>query len=371
LSAAYTAARDAPATDHGDAIRLARTELRDLLVRSATNHYPPSRRKILQTIGGELFVGNPANLHVDMIIFDASISAASALTAIQTFVTLLNQFRGTCAQARKGLTGLQIKPDQLVDDQAEVGVLVPWSLTHGHLESLNRQLREWNFVLRGLAELAGEGDREVRVRGLATGSDQVFLEASLTVAGLVALVIDKVLGWFKTIQEIQKARKELERLGVPPIETEAAKAHEKKFVKDEITGLVNQLIDKAPPLPANRRGEMRTHLTVSIEYVTRFVDQGGDVEVSVPPPPPPPEFVPPPEPPLTDAELDEKRAEAVALHNASREVQERALIARQGAALAELSERPVGILQLPESTPPSETSDGSESGDGKKPPKKK
>ncbi len=350
LTAAYTAARDTPAQDPTEPIRQARDDVGTLLRGSLTNGYPPSRRRILQAIQGERFVGDTAATYIDAMLAEAAISPAAALAALQTYGTQLSQFRGNCTQARKGLVGLHVEPDALVDEQAEVGILVPRSLTKGHLDALNRQLNRWNIILKGFAELAGADEREVTVRSLSTGSEQIFLETSLTVAGFLAPVIDRVLGWYKQIQEIQKLRKELERLGAPVSEAQGVKAHEKQVIEDSIAGLAKELMARATAVPPGRKGEIQNQLTISIRYITRFVDQGGDVEVTVAPPPPPPgEFVAPADAAtMTEAQLEQKKAEWAAVQQQRPEVQERLDLARKGAALASLTNRETGILQLTE-----------------------
>ena len=278
-------------------------------------------------------------------------SPASALTALQAYVSQVNQFRATCTQARQGLTALNIKPDVLVGDQAEVGVLLPRTLTGGHLGALTGQLRRWNSILRGFTELAGADEREITVRMLSTGSEQIFLLTSIGVATVFILpVIERVLDLYKKILDIQKARKELERLGAPVEESQRVKEHEKKLVEDSIAGLAKELMARAETtVPPGRKGELENHLTISIRYMARFVDQGGDVEVTVAPPPRE-DYVPPADPAaLTAAEVEGHKAEWTAVQE--RKIQDRLELARKGAALVGLPSRETEILQLPEADP--------------------
>jgi hypothetical protein len=357
LTQAYTTARDTPAQDLSRTIREALEELQALLANSVTNLYTPSRRQLLEAIEGEGFVGNTAANHIDALLAQASMSPASAVTALQTYTTQLNQFRATCAQVQQGLTALHIKPDVLVGDEAEVGILLPRSLTQGHLDVLTRQLQRWNTILKGFAELAETDQREITVRMLSTGSDQIFLLTTLGVAALLSPVIDKVLDWYKKILEIRKLRLELERLGVPVAELQEAKAHEKKIIDDGITQLARELMERAPTtIPAGRKGELRNQLTISIQHIARFVDQGGDVEVTVAPPPQE-EYVPPADAALTPVELEAKKVEWTAVQQQRPNVQERLDIARKGAALASLPNRERGILPLPEANSEHEVSE--------------
>ena len=170
VTAAYTAARNTPAQDPTEAIRQARDDVRTLLTGSAANAYPPSRRRILQAIQGERFVGETATAHIDALLAEAAISPTAVLAALQTYGTQLSQFRTNCAQARKGLAGLHIEPDALVGDEAEVGILLPRSITKGQLNDLNRHLNRWNFALKGFAELAAADQREITIRALSQTS---------------------------------------------------------------------------------------------------------------------------------------------------------------------------------------------------------
>ncbi len=345
----YTTARDTPAQDMSESIRQARSDLSTFFASSVTNSYTPSRRQLLAAIEAEQFVGNTAASHIDALLAEASLSPASGLTVLQAYAAQLSQFRGTCSQVRQGLAALHVESDTLVKDEAEVGILMPRTLTKGHLEALSRQLNSWNRILKGFTELAGADEREIAVRMLSTGSDQVFLVTTIAVAALIVPVIDKVMEWYKKILDIQKVRKELERLGAPVAEPEAVKVHEKKFVEDSIADLARELMSRASPsIQKSRSGELENQLIISIRHIARFVDQGGDVEVTVAPIPQE-QFTPPTDAsgvPLTPAEIEQRKAEWTASQQPR--IQERDVLARKGAALASLPPRESPILQLPE-----------------------
>ena len=349
LTQAYTAARDSPTQDLSTGIRQARSELLEYLAESPLNSYTPSRRQVLVAIGAESFVADGAAKHIDELLETVGLSPASVVAALQTYTSELNQFRKACAQARQGLTALKVKPDRLAQNEAEVGILVPRTITKGKLDLVIRQFTDWNRILRGFAELEGEDEREIALRMLATGSDQVFVVTTLAVAVIVAKVIDKVLDWYKKILEIQAHRLELARLGAPVPETDAVKEHEKHLLDESIVGLVKELMSAAPkPIAKARKGELENQLTISIRQIARFVDQGGDVEVSVPPPPEQ-EFVTPTDnkgEPLATAELETKKAEWDALQQ--QRIQEWRKLSKKGAALAAIPARSHPVLQLGE-----------------------
>lgn len=349
LMQAYTSARDSPAQDFSPTIRQIRSELLEYLAASPRNSYTPSRRQILAAIGGEIFVGQGAARRIDELLQTAAVSPASVVVALQAYSSELSRFRKGCTQARQGLTELGVKPDKLAENEAEIGILVPRTITKGKLDALTHQFTDWNRILRGFAELAGEEEREITVKALSTGSDQIFVLTVVAVAAFVAKAIDKILEWYKKILEIQTHRLELAKLGAPVSEPEAVKEYEKQFLEQAIGALVKEFMSAAQKALTNpRKGELRNQLTISIRQIARFVDEGGDVEVTVPPPPKQ-EFVTLTDDkggPLPPDEVEAKKAEWDALQ--AERTQKWRELSRRGAALAAMPARSAPILQLPE-----------------------
>ena len=203
------------------------------------------------------------------------------------------------------------------------------------------------LVLKGFSELAGEPEREIPLKGLATGSEEVYLVVGYLTAKLVSHTIDKVLEWYKKILEIQETRQKMASLGAPVAEIAAVKKHEKELLDHAITEIIRDLMEQAKTkLQAGRKNEIETQLTISIRQIAKFIDRGGDVEVNAGAPdvPDEPKEAEGEEPaPEARAEYLDKKKEYDRLSAAASEAGD---ISRKGAALRSLPPRKKPILQL-------------------------
>lgn len=215
---------------------------------------------------------------------------------------------------------------------------------------MKSQIDNWNFILRGFSELAGDSEREVSFKGLASSDLEIYAAVGMGVAKFLSFAIDKVLDWYKKILEIQEVRQRLAAVGGPPAEVDAARKYEKKLLKEVILETVDELMAQGDSkLKKDRKDEFQNHLTISIRRIARFIDEGGDVEViagapEVPTEPAEPEGEGDESTALREQYLEKKKVydELVVVAD---EVHE---ISRKGALLSSLPPRENPILQLEE-----------------------
>jgi hypothetical protein len=345
---AYTQARDAPTQDFSVQIAAAQKNLTDHFARSVFTDYPPSKQHILAAIGGLGVIGESAGDALSSRLSAAGLTGAALVAAATEFVSEVEAFRKACAKTEAGLESLGIRQHSLEPNECEVGVLIPRNITSGTLVGLRDQLNEWNTILKGFSELAGEIEREIPLKGLATGSDEFYVGVAILTAKLLAYAIDKVLEWYKKILEIQEMRLKMASLGAPVAEIAAIKKHEKELLDQATKDIIQDVMEQSKTkLASARKSEIENQLTISIRYIARFVDKGGDVEVNVGVPVVPEEpTVPSAEEnavPETKNEYLQKKKEYDSLSASATEARE---ISRKGAALGSLPPRPTPILQL-------------------------
>jgi hypothetical protein len=347
LAAAYTLARDNPSQDSTAAIAKARDAALETLTASETNTFVPSRRQMMQDIDAYGFFGTPALERLNEILTTAASGPAGVVRQLETFKTELHKFRVAATSTRKGLANLNIQPEPLHPGECEVGVLIPNEMVHWEVKELSEVFRRWNQILRTFMEVAGEKEREATIRTVATGSYELFVLAGCTTAGLLSHAIDKILGWYKQILEIQLLRKKLGELGVPTAEPKAAEAHEKEIIRAGISDLAKELLERTPnKLEHHRRNELQNELVISITRIVSFVDRGGDVEVSFPRPVQI-DYEPPAEDGLQSADENKLRKEEWEKIE-DKKYSDYEVLRNLGAGLASLPPRPQPILQLGE-----------------------
>lgn len=189
----YTTARDAPNQDNTPAIQDALRSLVDHVAKGVFAEYPPSKVAVLEAIGGLRRVGPGLQGRLNEILSVAGQTTAGIVTGLGELQADLKQFQKACAETRAGLQSLGVTPYTLQPGAFEAGILIPEQLVDRRLGALAKELDDWNKIVRGFQEIAGEDEREVIVAGLASGSYEVYLPLGILVAGLLAKTIDKVL----------------------------------------------------------------------------------------------------------------------------------------------------------------------------------
>ena len=343
----YTTARDSPTTDNAPAIQKAYNATVEHINNSCFSQYPPSKAGVLNSIGGEKRVGPGLKQRLEVLLSISGQTTAGIVTALNALMQDVEAFRKSCAQTKAGLEALGLSPHTIPSGEFEVGILIPEGLVGSKLSSLVKELGEWNKIVRGFQEVAGEEEREVTVAGLAKGSYEVYLPLGLVAASYLSTAIDKILEWYSKILEIRKHRQELKELGAPIAESSAIQKHEKEIIDNGIQNLAKEIVKASQlKLDASRKHELETHLTISIRYITRFVDRGGTVEVDSTPP----------EDPEKPEEIDAASATSEEQANHEHLLAEYNKLTKQydnltktlsaGRALRRLPPRPEPILQL-------------------------
>ncbi len=352
----YTAARDTPNQDNTPAIREAHNSLVEYVAKGAFIEYPPSKAATLEAIGGIRRVGPGFQERLNEILSVAGQTTAGIVTGLGELQADLQKFQKACVQTKSGLQSLGVTPYLLEPGAFEAGILIPDELVGRRLGALAKELEDWNKIVRGFQEIAGEEEREVIVAGLASGSYEVYIPLGIAAAALLAKTIDNVLGWYRQILEIRKLRLEMEKLGAPVAETETIKKHEHDQLAENILALATELANEAhPAVTGHRKQELETQIKFSIRQIARFVDKGGIVEVYAEPPDEPKE--PPTQPEGGEATPDAAQNRERLQTEYTRlklEYQKVSRIREAGGSLRRLPERSEPILQLTDGEPEDE-----------------
>jgi hypothetical protein len=283
LSRAYTQARDTPGLDHSSAITSAAERLHEVTESSVVNGFPPSRVAMLAKLEADSLFGDAAWARIEDALAEAHSGPASVVTELEELKAELAKFREAAASIHESFEALGIEPEGALTTECEVGITIPSALTGAQLGPLAKELAKWNKILRTFAEVAGETEREVTVRALATGSYDLFVISACTTGLLVATAVERLANLYKTILEIQILRSQLTALKVPTAEPTKIKEHEKALLKEGIDDLVKELFKMTPAkLEIGRKNELKVQLTQSVTQIAAFIDSGGSVEV-VPP----------------------------------------------------------------------------------------
>jgi len=332
---AYTAARSNPAQDHTAAIEAAREAVSLVLKKSATNRFAPTQLEIMREIGAIDFFGVRAEPTLEQALRASMNGMSSVVASLEKFRSEIARVLSAGVQARNGLLVLHVVSASPTDSaDFEIGVLIPAELVDSKLGALTKQLDEWNKALKAFAELAGEDEREITVKALATGSFVLIVKAGVKTAKLVADMIGAVVALYKRLVDLRDLRDRFAKTDVPAPEVEIVKKHEADTVDRSVADIVGQLMREASVEPG-RQGELEVALTISVKKTIRFIDSGGAVEVTAPPMP---------QEGVAENEIGEEPPQAQPYRAAIAAVQ------TNGAAVATLPPRTRRIVELPRET---------------------
>jgi len=276
---------NSPTVDNATHIQTALEALSEHIIKGPFAEYPPSKEELLRGIGADRRVGPGVQSRVNAILSTHGQTTAALVGQLTALQSDINSFKKTCSQVMNGLKALGITPHEIAEGEFEVGVLIPHSVVDQKLGSLVKELSDWNKIVRCYQEVAGEDHREVTVKSLVSGSYELYIPLGMVAARYLTKTIEAVMDLYLKVLEIRKRRLELEKLGAPFLETEGVQKHEKELLDKGIQALAKEIIKEAPKegnanIEAHRKHEIETQLVKSITKIIRFVDKGGNVEVT-------------------------------------------------------------------------------------------
>ncbi len=366
LIQAYAQVRDNPQQDNSAAIRAAVQSLDEFLVASPVNGFVPSWLHMMNAIGASGLFGLSASARIREAIDTSTLGPMTALKALEAFAEELRKFHQSASEIRSGLQTVGIEPDVLSGDTTEIGIILPTNVTKNELGVLTKQLEEWNRILRTVSELAGDKEREIIIRGIATGDLEFFVVATYLAGKMLGEIIGGVTSWYEKVLRIRVLSAELRKEVGPSPEVVAAEEREKALLEETVQRVVEKVLKLAPPMKSKERGEeLGNHLSKCVRRIAVLIDNGVEIEVSV--------SVRGAERGV-DADHPDQEGDArlpeqleAARKNHLEKVAETLNLKAQGAAVARLPKREAPIFLLTDGEIPPEK--GKEEAGTKKPPK--
>lgn len=322
-----------PNQQNADTFIQTRDVLNQALNKCRSNHFPPSQRTIVESIGGASFVGTGLMVALDQIIEDNIATPGQAITEVQKHVQGATDFFTTVQNTSTNFESLNIVCDYTQKDEYEFGVLLPADLFKNNLEGLTKEISSINRHLKTFGELAGADTASPTLRSVSSGSMEFFLNLIPEAADWISVAIERIVGLYLMVLLIRKNRSELKQNKVPKKALEPLEEYEKKYAIVEIEKIADDLFNKYKKKQDKpREKELRSLLVDALKYLASRIDQGANFEVT-----PPSEFEEPGES-ATEKEKTEHK----------QKVSDAKQLGDRSAKIKELPERKQPILSLPE-----------------------
>ena len=275
-----------PTSANADAFGTVLENLKEALVSCPSNTMVPTDHRILVAIGGVEMTGIGLERRLDTILSSTRVTPASASDQIHSLYTGLVSFKETLTATSNSLEELGIARDDLPGGETEIGVLLPTTLLDDEMGALGRELDKLNKHLRIFSELTNSTIDGFKLRGLASGSVNIYIQADASMAAAVIASVAGIVGIYKMILEIRLIHKQVEEKHLPGEVARSIKDYEKKRVREELEGLVTTIMkEHSGRLDTARRNELKNGLLSALKYLADRIDRGVDVEARTGPAP--------------------------------------------------------------------------------------
>lgn len=260
-------------------------ELRQALKGATANDAPLSLRKAIRRLGLEHLVGEHLHTRLHGVLSRTPFLLQQAAQELKTISNKTdNEFNIKVAQGISLLEQYGVKPLKPEAALAEVGILLPTSLTQNDLIETTKNLKQWECVIRDFSEVtSGKAPNTIPIAAVSSGSLEAYLSLDVEGAKALAIVVSTLVGGFIALSKARSRRKEMEDENYPKKVLDGAKDYEEellKYAEAEATEKVLNL--KSSTIDEGRANELRTAVRRDVHFIAKSINRGVDVEIAPP-----------------------------------------------------------------------------------------
>ncbi|GMU80162.1 MAG: hypothetical protein AMXMBFR47_00330 [Planctomycetota bacterium] len=316
-----------------DALSQALTQFDTAVAKSKSNAVPISIRKTLKRIDAAPLIGETLKAEVSSIIEARPFLLPVAAQKLAKLVDGVAKRFERVKTAAQSLKAIGVSATSIDGDQYEIGISLPTHIIHNDLREIQSNVADWIWVLDSLSELIhGKKSETLPIRGVGTGSFEIFLSMDLDGAAAVLLVVGAMVKIFSGSKKRSLRVTEMAEEGYPSATIDQVTKDNETIIETKIDEIGQSIAKRASPkLDEPRRNELIAIVNKCIRFIFRSINRGVDVEVSTPP-----------NPPANSDPEETKRIQAIAIEIETLRLEVNQAVARLGA-------RTEPILQLPKS----------------------
>lgn len=274
----YTSAATPESQDQAEE---ARQRLFAFLATSPVNDLAPSYDKLIHQTGGQQYTGTGIRTAVVAILDDGSLNSS---TKLEAYVAAYRAFISRITTVLSTFAEMNITPYS--SDDYEIGFIVPVELSE--MIVLGERMKKWDRFVVICGQITGASSPSVRVSRVSNGSVELFLAQSMSVALVVGSTLKGLMALYQQFLQIQKTQLEIESLGLDnEIKTKTLETlQEGKNELEErcLTQTADEVFEQhyKHTKGGATKPELRTQFSVALRIIARDIQQGVEIEVSVP-----------------------------------------------------------------------------------------
>ena len=274
----YTQAVQTPSSQNAETFDNARNALLTAASEFPIGSLSPSRRKLLEAIGGIFYYGENLSRRIDDIIENANTPSA-AVAQIQELRTKMTEFFKTVQVLDDSLTKLGVGVEDIPQDSAEIEVLIPESMIDGHLNGFIKEINYLDAAFSDIGEVVTGERTSLDIRSLGSGSAELYLIVDLAMGAQVLAFVTAVVVLINNILKIRRDRESLKKQNAPATIIKELKSWEDKQIKEHIDKLREEMLGKYKG-KEERKNELRNALSMRLKRLADRIDRGMDIDVT-------------------------------------------------------------------------------------------
>ncbi len=248
-----------------------------------TNSLVPSKLSIFKEIDGYEYIGTGLRHRIETILSTNQVTPADSVQQLGELHTEVTGFYTRLSTTQEALTGFNIAPDELEENEYEIGIVFPREKFDSNLGSFRKEMQFVNLLVTTVSELVGESGTSPEIRTVASSNITIYLKTSAKVAAVIIGLVTGVVNIFDQVLDIQIKRIELEKMeGMEEI-TDALKEKEETNVTEGLDSLKDEFFEKECVIDEEgRRNQLDVSASMSLRLLAEKIDRGLTVEVSTP-----------------------------------------------------------------------------------------
>lgn len=278
VEASYIQSVQTPNPENAKAFDNAFNALREVALKFPVGSLSPSRRKLLENIGGSVYYGENLLHRIEEII-RSSVTPSSAIVELQELRAKMTTFFQTIQPLEDNLTKLGVGVEDVPKDSAEIEILIPESMIEGHLGDFVKETGHLNAVFSDIREVVTGQRTPLDIRSLGSGSVELYLTIDLATGAHVLSFVTAVVLLINSIINTRRDRESLKKQDLPDKIIKDIKAFEDKRIKEQIDKLRDDLL-KQYKGEDERKSELYNALSMSLKRLANRIDRGMDIDVT-------------------------------------------------------------------------------------------
>jgi len=240
---------------------------------------------MLESIEAEQFIGDALFSRIISAIEENPAAPTLAQQALQKVFQDTQEFYLHVTNIDNSFSVLGVEYDDLVEGEAEIGLLVPRDEQSSTLKDLSKEFNQWHNALSPIAEVFDPNAPQLQIKVCATTDWMVYLATTPLVLFGVSTCVRGVNEILRDLIETKSLIDKLGEKNVSPEAIEKLQIEHSERGKKELRSLAEKTVDNNYKEDDDgRKNELKNALRQSLTIIAEKITSGAKLEVRMLPP---------------------------------------------------------------------------------------